>query len=154
MNLEPFATDEIPILCNHCARAVDLSLSCEMRRAPGRPVDVLLCHECLRDRPSVASVEAWRIAGALVDTLGVDGAKLAIRDALFLPAIGSRWTYASPRAPAVRLDFKFLHHSESGELLHFEGPFGPWVCRRDDWIANLAFQRVVPYLPPVRLVRQ
>ncbi len=134
------------VRCTRCGRPVDFEKSCELIR-PGHhlPLQVSRCHTCLVERaPShQVTMDAWHIAGELVNVFGKEGAKEAIAASLLLPAVGSSWVFCDPAAPDVRFQFEFVRHV--GDMLQFSGPCGPWLCRREDWTHHVAFQRVVPF---------
>lgn len=133
------------VRCGRCKRIVDFGKSCELERGPSGHLDVTRCHECLMEKPPAGLLSA---VGHLVDAFGEEGAKVEITRALSLPAPGSHWRYTDPRSPADRLEFSFVRFV--GDALVFNGPYGEWICSREDWSNHVATFRVRPFLAPVR----
>lgn len=136
------------VRCGRCGGVVDFGRSCELKREPGGHLEITRCHACLIARPRkyVGAVELLEIAGRIVEHVGHDGAQEEITRALTLPAPGSQWIYVDPRAPTDRLEFSFVRFA--GDVLVFSGPFGDWICVREDWAHHLAARRVRPLLVP------
>lgn len=136
------------VRCRGCGGTVDFNQSCGLMRDARGHLEITKCHTCLTNPARLEAAELLDVAGRLVDVFGHAGARAEITRALSLPAPGSAWVYTDSRSSTgvERLEFTFVRFF--GELLQFSGPFGNWVCTRDEWAHHLAASRVRPCLVP------